>query len=202
MSARPWYRRFPSNFISGTLGLTLEEKGAYSIVLDLIYDRGGPIPDEARFIAGVCNCSVRKWNAIREKLLLLGKITITDGMISNFRAEKEIEISESSADERAESGRKGGEKSAENRTASSKISALPQAELKHASASPLPYPNKKDGTSFLKGKKEAPSAVQLDRWADEQLFKACESILGITVPDYQQLKSFPADIVAKARKSA
>jgi len=60
---RPWYRRFPDNFIAGTVGLTLEEKGAYSLVLDLMYVRGGPVPDEPRYIAGVCNCSVRKWNA-------------------------------------------------------------------------------------------------------------------------------------------
>ena len=66
---RPWYRRFPDNFIGGTASLTLEEKGAYSLVLDLMYVRGGPIPDEPRYIAGVCNCSVRKWNAIRQRLL-------------------------------------------------------------------------------------------------------------------------------------
>ncbi|ACT57624.1 hypothetical protein FXW30_05085 [Candidatus Liberibacter asiaticus] len=33
---RPWYKRYPANFISGILELTLEQKGAYSIILDLI----------------------------------------------------------------------------------------------------------------------------------------------------------------------
>lgn len=79
MSERPWYRRFPDNFIAGTVGLSLEEKGAYSLVLDLIYVRGGPVPDEPRYIAGVCNCSVRKWNAIRQRLIDLGKIEVVDG---------------------------------------------------------------------------------------------------------------------------
>ena len=105
---RPWYRRFPDNFIAGTVGLTLEEKGAFSLLLDLMYVRGGPVPDEPRYIAGACNCSVRKWNAIRSKLIELGKIHVVDGFLTNKRAEKEIEISLKDARERAESGSKGG----------------------------------------------------------------------------------------------
>src|SRR5688572_31678835 len=53
VSAR-WYKRCGADFIHGTMMLTLEEKGAYSLCLDLIYDRGGPIPDDARWLSGVC----------------------------------------------------------------------------------------------------------------------------------------------------
>jgi uncharacterized protein YdaU (DUF1376 family) len=90
MSA-PWYRRFPDNFLGGTNGLTLEEKGAYSVVIDMIYQRGGPIADEPRYIAGICNCSVRKWNAIRQRLIVLGKLYVIDGHLMNERAEEELE---------------------------------------------------------------------------------------------------------------
>lgn len=134
MSGRPWYKRYGADFVAGTLGLTLEEKGAYSIILDLIYDRGSGIPDEPRYIAGVCGCSVRKWNAIRERLLSTGKITAENGLISNSRAEKEIEIAAKSSDERAESGRKGGEKRAENAAKSNENNEIGQAELKHTRA--------------------------------------------------------------------
>ncbi|QEE20402.1 DUF1376 domain-containing protein [Youhaiella tibetensis] len=138
MNSRPWYKRYGSDFISGTLGMTLEEKGAYSILLDLIYDRGGPIPDDARYIAGVCGCSVRKWNTIRDRLIALGKIAVFDGVISNSRADKELEISAKSADERAESGRKGGEKSAQKRGQPSRNNELDQAELDHTRAVQIP----------------------------------------------------------------
>lgn len=131
MSERPWYKRYPSNFIAGTLGLSLEEKGAYSLVLDLIYDRGGPIPDDPRYIAGVCGCSVRKWNVIRERLIALGKITAANGTISNYRADKELENSAKSSEERAESGRKGGLKRAEKAADAKENNDLPEAELKH-----------------------------------------------------------------------
>lgn len=197
--SRPWYRRFPDNFIAGTVGLTLEEKGAYSLVLDLMYVRGGPVPDEPRYIAGVCNCSVRKWNAIREKLISLGKIHVVNGYLTNERAEKEIENASKDAEERAESGRKGGEKSAENRSAINKNRGLGQAKLKHAGASQHQYQNsiRKEGFDFSQGDK--PDGVVIDRWAQEDLFRACERIMGKSVPPYLQRSFFPADVVEKAK---
>ena len=198
---RPWYRRFPDNFIAGTVGLTLEEKGAFSLLLDLMYVRGGPVPDEPRYIAGVCNCSVRKWNAIRSKLIELRKIHVVDGFLTNERAEKEIEISLKDARERAESGSKGGNKSAETRAEVNKNKGLAQAPLKHARATQYQYQLKKEGNLVFEGK-EAGAGIQLDRWADESLFAACERIMGAKVPGYIQKKTFPADIVQQARASA
>lgn len=193
----PWYRRFPDNFIAGTVGMTLEEKGAYSLVLDLMYVRGGPVPDEPRYIAGVCNCSVRKWNAIRERLISLGKIHVVDGYLVNERAEKEIENASKDAEERAESGRKGGEKSAQIRSDVRKIKGVGQAPLKHARAFQHQDSINKGFSSFSKG--EGADGVQLDRWADEVLFAACERISGEPVPSYQQKKTFSHDVVAKAK---
>jgi len=81
MSAR-WYKRCGADFIHGTMSLSLEEKGAYSLCLDLIYDRGGPIPDDARWLSGVCGVSIRKWNALRERLIEAGKIYVALGLLS------------------------------------------------------------------------------------------------------------------------
>jgi len=129
LSAR-WYKRCGADFIHGTMMLSLEEKGAYSLCLDLIYDRGGPIPDEARWLSGVCGVSIRKWNTIRDRLIELGKLTAENGMISNSRADLEIISAEFQARERAESGAKGGRKRAENADATHKNNDLAQAELK------------------------------------------------------------------------
>jgi len=83
----PYYKRFPRDFLDGTIGLCLETKGAYAIVLDLIYMRDGRLADDARYIAGQLGCSVRKWTAIRKELLAAGKIQCANGIISNFRAD-------------------------------------------------------------------------------------------------------------------
>jgi uncharacterized protein YdaU (DUF1376 family) len=83
----PYYKRFPRDFLDGTIGLCLETKGAYAIVLDLIYMRDGRLADDARYIAGQLGCSVRKWTSIRKELLAAGKIQCANGIISNFRAD-------------------------------------------------------------------------------------------------------------------
>lgn len=129
MTAR-WYKRCGADFIHGTMMLTLEEKGAYSLCLDLIYDRGGPIPDDARWLAGVCGVSIRKWNAIRERLLSLGKLVSDGDHLSNARAAEELVSAELSSRERAESGSKGGRKRAENAATGKENNDLGQAELK------------------------------------------------------------------------
>lgn len=131
MSGRPWYKRYGADFVHGCLGLTLEEKGAYSLCLDLIYDRGGPIPDDARWLAGVCGVSLRKWTALRARLIDVGKLIAADGRLSNRRAEKEIENASKTAQKHAESGSNGGRKRAENEAYRRQNNTLDEAILKH-----------------------------------------------------------------------
>jgi uncharacterized protein YdaU (DUF1376 family) len=132
MSARPWYKRFPSDFICGTISLTLEEAGAYSYIIDLIHDRGGPIPDDPQWIARVCGCSTRKWKTIREGLIQAGKITQNDGFISSRRAQKDLENGAKEARKLAESGVKGGRKLPEKKATSSKSKDLDKKRLKQS----------------------------------------------------------------------
>ncbi|AGA64782.1 hypothetical protein B488_07900 [Liberibacter crescens BT-1] len=134
MNSRPWYKRYPADFISGVLGLTLEEKGAYSIILDLIYDRGGPIPDNDKYLAGVCGCSIRKWRIIRGILSQAGKIYFCGGYICNARAEKELLKALKATEERIKNGQKGGKKSAEMRYFSLKNNNFGQGTLEPARA--------------------------------------------------------------------
>ena len=93
------YKRYGIKFIQGTVGLSLEEKGAYSICLDLIYENDGPIQDDARWIAGNCGCSVRKWKIIRVSLIEKGKLELTpEGRLMNARARVLIENGKLSQD--------------------------------------------------------------------------------------------------------
>lgn len=98
----PYYKRFPRDFLEGTIGLSFEVKGAYAIVLDLIYMRDGRLPDDARYIAGQLGCSVRKWTAIRAELVEAGKIIAELGFISNLRADYLTEETRKYQDKQAE----------------------------------------------------------------------------------------------------
>jgi uncharacterized protein YdaU (DUF1376 family) len=121
-----WYKREGAAFIQSTLGLSLEEKGAFALCLDLIYANSGPIADDARWLAGVCNVSVRKWSALRKRLLGIGKLYVTDNdKLMNNRAEREIAALDVRHEDAAENDAKGRGKCADNAAKSRETEATP-----------------------------------------------------------------------------
>lgn len=137
MSGTPWHKRFHDDALNGYMGLSLEERGAYTTFLDLMYQRGEPVVDNERLIAGWMQSSIRKYRALRDRLIELGKIFLTDdGRISNARFEKERENALKISRKQAENGAKGGEKSAETRKNSNEINDAPQPPLQTGSSYP------------------------------------------------------------------
>ncbi|WP_181175717.1 DUF1376 domain-containing protein [Mesorhizobium sp. B2-3-4] len=105
MNGLPYYKRYPRDFIEGTIGMPFEVKAAYGLLLDLIYMQGGALPDNDRYIAGLLGLSVRKWNGIRSALISLGKISVNGAAISNYRAIIELETLRSHRDKQSENAR-------------------------------------------------------------------------------------------------
>lgn len=98
-----YYPRYPRDFLDGTIGMPLELKGAYSVLIDLIMLMGKRgLPDDPHYISGQLGCSVRKWNAIRKDLISRGKIEVKNEIISNKRADKEKIIQSKYQDKQAE----------------------------------------------------------------------------------------------------
>lgn len=119
MKGRPWYKRYPADILHGTMALNVAEKGAYNVVLDLMYDRGGPIPDDPKWLARQCGCSSQQWRTLRDALIAHGKLFVTpDRSLSNQRAAVEIAKNQDEAVALSHAGRKGG--SAERRDISEK----------------------------------------------------------------------------------
>jgi uncharacterized protein YdaU (DUF1376 family) len=81
-----WYKRDPEAALNGMMALTLEERGAYNTVLDLLYARDGNLPDDDHFIAGWCRVDVRVWRRIKARLVDLGKLQVEAGNLVNSRA--------------------------------------------------------------------------------------------------------------------
>lgn len=82
-----WYKRDPDAALEGMRELSLEERGAYNTILDLIYVRDGNLPDDDRFIAGWLGVDMRVWRRIKKSLIQRGKLYIADGQIRNSRAD-------------------------------------------------------------------------------------------------------------------
>src|SRR5262245_58200962 len=90
MGTLRWYKRDPRAALAGMMELTLEERGAYNTVLDLIYTHDGAIEDNAPVIAGWLRVDPRIWRRLRKRLLSTGKIYIHAGCIRNERADEEV----------------------------------------------------------------------------------------------------------------
>lgn len=136
MSILPYHKRYHSDALAGFMALTLEERGAYQTLLDMMYDRGGPLIDNERLLAGYMNCSLRKWRQVRDQLIEKGKIFLTrDGLISNSRARKEIENASKTRRKLIEAGAKGGRTRAENEKKPNENNGAEQATLEAGSSS-------------------------------------------------------------------
>lgn len=133
MNGLPYYKAYPRDFFEGTIGMSLELKGAYRVLLDLIYMQAGRLPDDPKYIAGMLGCSVRAWNKHRSELIAMGKIVADLGVISNFRADKELETLRSLQDKQRENGSKGG-----------KVKGLRQALAKPKPSHTEPEPDKEE----------------------------------------------------------
>jgi uncharacterized protein YdaU (DUF1376 family) len=120
-----WHARDHKEALDGVLGLSLEERGAFTTVLDLIYERGGPVPDDARWLAGWMGCSVKKWQPLRARLLDAGKLYVTaEGLLSNRRAEAELARAEELRGKLADNAATARRKLAEKRAGASKNNDL------------------------------------------------------------------------------
>lgn len=123
MSSWPYHKRYHSDALTGFRELNLEERGAYQTILDLMYDRSGPLIDDERILAGQMATSIRKWRSIRGSLISKGKIYLTeDGSISNYRVEKELENNAKTSRKRAENTSKTKRKMSEKSKNDNKIS--------------------------------------------------------------------------------
>lgn len=123
MSRRPFYKRFGGDRIMATRDLTLEERASLDDCLDLMYDRGRPIPDEPRFLSGIIGISPRKWGIIRESLIAAGKLVVRGDYLSNPRFERELGLDAEAHQQRVEWGSKGGKTRAQRDKAAREAAA-------------------------------------------------------------------------------
>lgn len=141
MSGLDWYPRNSKKALDGMRHLSLELRGAYNTLLDLIYLRGGAVPDDERWLAGNMGCSVRRWRQLRQDLLDDGRIIARgegkSAVLSDERAEEEIENQNSRRKTNGESGSKGGRKTAEKRREPSENNTVDQATAEATDVAPL-----------------------------------------------------------------
>ena len=77
-----WHIR---GFMAEMRGMKHDQIGIYTVMLNLMCQELGRLPDNDGFIAGHCDCGIRYYRKIKQQLLQAGKIFIKDGMIHSSR---------------------------------------------------------------------------------------------------------------------
>lgn len=119
MSGLPWYKCFPRDFNDGMVGLSLEERGAYITILNVIYARGAPIQDDAGYFKALLCCSSKAWTKIRASLIVKRKLFEVNFngelCLMNRRAADEIGRRGEISEIRSDAGHQGGLKTQSKR---------------------------------------------------------------------------------------
>lgn len=122
MPKAPYHFRFHDDALRGYAKLDLEERGAYTTLLDLMYSDQGHIEDDERRLAAEMRISMRKYRALRDRLLAAGKLYVpVKGFLSNHRVELELQRRAERAAQARKNGEAGGRKKAENAKLRNKI---------------------------------------------------------------------------------
>lgn len=124
-----WYKREPISFLGGVQGLTTKQTAVYSIILDLLYQHGGMLNNDPKWICGWFSdmgplaCK----NAISE-LISLGKLQLENGKITQTRVKREVNTRQTLIKQASNAGQTGGKRSAAARSKVNKNNNLDQAD--------------------------------------------------------------------------
>jgi len=88
---RTWYAKHPADYARDTRSLTLEEHGAYNLIMDLYWDNGGPFNAEnfERFLQKNLGISLQKTRKLWKKLSVF--FVEAEGLIHLKRMDEELE---------------------------------------------------------------------------------------------------------------
>ena len=90
----PFIRWYASDFLTGIRGLKAFQVGIYTVLLNEMYERCSPLPENIDKLAWQCGCTkpvfVKTLSMLKEE----GKIIIKDGGLWNDRVEKEFNYRE------------------------------------------------------------------------------------------------------------
>jgi uncharacterized protein YdaU (DUF1376 family) len=86
-----FYKHDPNAWLAGTAQLTLEQRGAYITIIDLLYSNDDVLIDDDQAIARTMNCQVRRWQRLKSELMAMGKIRVdTAGLLHANRVTETV----------------------------------------------------------------------------------------------------------------
>lgn len=111
MGKMPMQQWYPDAHIADTANLTLEEQGAYRLLMDHMWIKGGKIRNDDKEIARMLRVSVKRWKKL--KLALADYLMIELDTISQKRIQRDYKDACEKSKINAKNGKAGGLKTAE-----------------------------------------------------------------------------------------
>jgi len=111
MSKVPMQQWYPDTHIADTANLTLEEQGAYRLLMDHMWIKGGTIRNDDKEIARLLRISIKRWQKIKQRLE--DYLLFCEGNITQKRLQRDYQNAVNKSKTNAENGRAGGRKTAE-----------------------------------------------------------------------------------------
>ncbi len=121
----------PDEYISGVGGvLRADEQGVYWMLCTLMMSEGDAIERNDRRIASLCLIRPSDAARITDKLITIGKVSVSDGKLSQKRALTEVERSANRIQTASENGAKGGRPSLKDQSNQPPIEAAGSSPAK------------------------------------------------------------------------
>ena len=111
--ALPYIQFYPTDYLTDTAHLTLEEHGAYLLLILNYWQRGGPLPADNKKLAGICRATVEQWLNIRSTLLDF--FEESDGRWTHHRIEIELSVVRAKSEKASKAGKISAAKRAESK---------------------------------------------------------------------------------------
>lgn len=159
MSKLPSMPLFVDAYLADTTHLSLEEHGAYLLLLMAMWRRGGAIENYDRDIARVLGLMPRAWLRLKPRLMpMLSVYGSSPEMLTQARLQKEWNYSVENSRRQSEKGRRGAEERWQRKHILSQIQGNAPA-IGQGNGRPIaPIPNKNNTDRSISG----PSLKKLD----------------------------------------
>ena len=136
MSGLTRFDFYPRDWFLDTRDLSAQAKGCYIDLLAAMYNRGGPLPYDEKYLCKLSGYShVRSLRHVLKELLNTGKLRIVDGELTNNRVQEELkaahrrqEIATAGGQAKALQNLKTSPKPSENTSKSNRKVAQPKAD--------------------------------------------------------------------------
>lgn len=103
----PWFAFNVKAFITDTMRLSTEAKGAYLLLMLDYYEQGKPAPDDDEVLASITGLAIETWR--RHRRVVEPLFTLVDGFWRHKRCDEEIATASTLAAKRSAAGKKANE---------------------------------------------------------------------------------------------